>query len=475
MRELVNWAPAGDEVADSTKPEAPRRGPAGIGRSGQPFFRNAYALLLNTGMSGALGLVYWVLAARHYNDPDVGRGSAAISALMMLTGLVSLNAAGTLNRFIPKTGRRTFAVVAWAYLLTSAVIAALAVVFLATLDWWGPAYDLLRAPDMQLWFVAAAVGASVLTIQDSVLTGLRAAVWVPVWTTAFAVAKIILLVVLAGSMPRSGVFFSWIIPMLIVMFPVNLLIFGWLLPRHVRTTTPAVDVTRAQIGRFFAADYLGALCLYATIFVVPVLVATRVEPHIYAYFFVAWTIATVMNLVGGNLATSLAVEGMYDAPGLAGNCRSALTRALGLLLVGAVGVSLAAPYTLGRLGPGYLDAAPLLQLVVFATLPSAVVDIYLGTLRARNKRMQIIWVQALRGVLVVGLVNVLMHYDQMFLTFGEPRITAVGVAVLLGQLVVMLAVLPGLGRLLGWRRSPASAATVPTTADELIRPLAADR
>ena len=89
--------------------------------------------MLNTGISGVLGLVYWFLAARHYDDPDVGRGSAAISALMLLTGLVSVNAAGTLNRFIPRTGRHTFAVVAWAYLLTSAVVAVLAVAFLVTL------------------------------------------------------------------------------------------------------------------------------------------------------------------------------------------------------------------------------------------------------------------------------------------------------------------------------------------------------
>jgi hypothetical protein len=49
--------------------------------------------------------------------------------------------------------------------------------------------------------------------------------------------------------------------------------------------------------------------------------------------------------------------------------------------------------------------------------------------------------------------------------FGDPTLTAVGVAVLLGQVVVMLVVLPELGRLLGWRRSQAAAATVLTMAE----------
>jgi len=458
MREYAATSLAGDAIAVSAQPEARRRL-----LGDQPFSRNAHALVLNTGISGALGLVYWILAARYYADSDVGRGSAAISALMLLTGLVSVNFAGTLNRFIPKSGRHTVAVVAFTYLVTSAIIAVLAVALLVALHWLGgPAYDLLREPHTRMWFVAAAVAASVVTVQDSVLTGLRAAVWVPVWNAAFAVSKIVLLVVLAHSMPRSGVFFSWIVPMIVVMFPVNLLIFGRLLPRHVRTSTHKVELTGAEIGRFFAADYLGALFLYGTMFLVPVLVALRVSPSTYAYFFLAWAIASMMNLVAVNMAVPMAVEGVHDPSNLAGYCRSALARALGLLCVGVVVIGLAAPYTMGLLRVGYLDAVPLLQLLAFASLPSAVVDIYLGTLRARTMRVRIIAVQSLRAVAVLGLVVVLQHYHNLFLHFGDPRLTAVGAAVLLGQLVVMVVVLPELGRLLGWRRRPA----LPITAHE---------
>lgn len=437
MRERATATLTGDPIAAPAK----------------PFFRNAYALVLNTGISGVLGLAYWVLAARHYNDSDVGRGSAAISALMLLTGLVSVNFAGTLNRFIPKTGRRTVAVVALTYLVTSVVIAVLAVVLLIALHWLGgPAYDLLREPQMRLWFVAAAVAASIVTVQDSVLTGLRAAVWVPVWNAAFAVSKIAILLLLAHTLPHSGVFFSWILPMIVVVFPVNLLIFKKLLPHHVRTSTHEVELTGAEIGRFFAADYLGALFIYGTMFLVPVLVALRVSPQTYAYFFLAWAIASMMNLVAVNMAVPMAVEGVHDPSSLAGYCRSALNRALGLLCVGVVVIGLAAPHTLGLLRTGYLDAVPLLQLLAFASLPSAVVDIYLGTLRARSMRARIIAVQSLRAASVLGLVIVLQQYHEVFLHFGDPRLTAVGVAVLLGQLIVMLAVLPELGRLLGRRR-----------------------
>lgn len=432
------------------------------GRSpGHPrFIRNTYALVLNTGISGALGLAYWLLAAHYYEESDVGRGSAAISALMLLTGLVSANFAGTLNRFIPKTGRRTIPVVVGVYLVTSAAVAVLAVAMLLALDiLGGPSYDLLRAPGMSWWFVASAVTASVITVQDSVLTGLRVAVWVPVWNTAFAISKLVLLVVLAQSMPRSGLYFSWIIPMIVVMFPVNLLIFGRLLPRHVRTADHDTGLTAAQIGRFFAADYFGALFLYGTMFLVPVLVAIRVEPHTYAYFFLAWAIASMMYLVAVNIAVAMAVEGVCDPSGLAGYCRSALTQALGLLVFGVVVIGLAAPYAVDAVGEGYRDAVPLLQLLAFASLPGAVVDIHLGTLRARSRSRQIIAVQSIRAASVLGLVVVLQFHEQVFRNFGDPRLTAVGAAVLLGQLVAMIVVLPGLGSLLGWRRHTSARVT----------------
>lgn len=448
------------EEVTTAEPQAARHRPDEVRRGRAPFLRNAYALVLNTGITGVLGLVYWILAAHYYDDSDVGRGSAAISALMLLTGLVSVNFAGTLNRFIPKTGKRTTFVVGFVYLVTSATVAVLAVALLLALHLLGgPAYDLLREPSTRLWFIAAAVAASVVTVQDSVLTGLRMAVWVPVWNAVFAVAKIALLVVLAHSTPRHGLFFSWIIPMIVVLFPVNLLIFGRLLPQHARKSTDETGLTVAQIGRFFAADYFGALVLYGTLFLVPVLVASVVAPHTYAYFFLAWAVATMMNLVAVNLAVSMAVEGVYEPSSLAGHCRSALTRALGVLVFGVVVIGLAAPYTLGLLGSGYLDAVPLLQLLAFASLPSAVVDIYLGTLRAQTRQLRIVGVQSLRAVAVLGLVIAGLHYQTVFTHFGDPRLTAVGAAVLLGQLVVMLAVLPDLARILRSRRpaSPVSA------------------
>ena len=422
----------------------------------EPFFRNAYALMLNTGLTGGLGLVYWFLAARHYSDSDVGRGSTALSVMGLLSGLIAYNVTGTLNRFLPESGRSARRLVVRAYLFSSLAVVLLTVGFLATLDLWGPSFDLFRDPDFRLWFLAAVVAAGLFTIQDGVLTGLRSAVWIPVENAAFGIAKIFLLVGLATAFPAEGVFLSWVIPMVIVLLPTNGLIFGRLLPRHGRAAgNRAPAYTTTQMSRFLAADYVGALFLFATINLVPVMVANQVPPYSYAYFFVAWVVGSLLNLVAVNLATSLTVEGVYEKATIAVNCRAALSRALGLLLVAVVVVSLGARPLLGAFGRGYLDAVPLLQLMAFAALPRAVTDIYLGVLRAQGRGRLIARVQVLRGVLLLGLVFLGLHQDWVQEHTGISKMTSVGIAVLISQLVIAVAVLGPLRAVL---REPGSGA-----------------
>jgi O-antigen/teichoic acid export membrane protein len=414
-----------------------------------PFSRNAYPLLLNTGLSGLLGVGFWFFAARYYTDPDVGRGSALISTMTFLSGIVAINLTGTLSRFVPQTGQRTGRLVLLCYALSCLAAAALTAGFLLTAGYWGPSFELLRDPITALWFLAAVVLANIFTVQDGVLVGLRGSVWVLAENTFFGILKIVLLVFFAAGFPRDGVFLSWVTAMTLVLLPINGLIFGWLIPRHARaTSSTAIPPTLAHVGRFVAGDYLGALFAFGAFFLVPVMVAAHVAPHTFAYFYIAWMAGGLLNLIAGNLAHSLTVEGVYEAPRLAANCRAALSRAVGLLLVAAVLVALAAPYVLRVLGRGYLDAVPLLQILAFAALPRAVVEIWIGALRARNRARELAAVRVASGSLMIALVLAALQLDVLSGALGVLRITAVGGAVLASQVIVALWVLPRLWRFL---------------------------
>jgi O-antigen/teichoic acid export membrane protein len=433
-------------------PRHARQGPTYLGeRYGNlrehmaaPMFRNGYALMLNTGITGLLGVVYWMLAARHYPAADVGRASAAYAAMGLLAGFTAHNIVGVLIRFIPQWGRRTGTLVGLVYVCSAVASVAITMPFLLTMGHWGRSFDYLAGLVPGLVFTGCVVAWAVFTLQDGVLTGLRSAVWVPVENGLFGVVKIILLLSLAVALPLTGIEISWMLPVVVSLPLVNLLIFARLIPRHVRLTADGPPVPAGKIRQFLAGDYAGNVSGLAITNLVPVVLAARIGPSMNAYFYMAWMISLTLDLFAVNMAMSLTVEGAFDEATLASNCQAALRRTILILVPIAGGLVTLAPQVLSLFGSGYAaNGAPVLELLAAATLPKALIELYLGALRAQSRMALVAMIQALRGVAVLGLALALT---------GTMGITGAGVAVLASQAVIAMAVAPGLWRVMSGAR-----------------------
>ncbi|WP_301125660.1 lipopolysaccharide biosynthesis protein [Streptomyces cacaoi] len=394
-------------------PDAPAGAQSAPGaRPGSQLFRNAYALMVNTGISAVLGLGYWVVAARYYSDDAVGRGSAAVAAMKFLAGLTAVTLIGALARFVPVAGRTTGRLILRTYAASSVVVALAALVFLATLDHWGPSYRFLHGLLPGLGFVLAVVGWSLLTLQDGVLTGLRSARWVPVGNTVFLTGKLVLLIVLATALPAAGVFVSWALAIGLSTIPLGWLVFRRLVPRHTAATRgTARPAGLREMGRFLAGDYTGALFSLAVVYLVPVVVASQVSSSDNAYFYITTTIGGTVNLLALNMGSSLTVEGAHSPEQLAGNCRAALGRMVRIMLPVCGALFLFAPQILHVFGPGYAEAAtPLLRLYAVGALLRVVIELYYAVLRARSRTLGLAALQGLLCVLVLGSTLVLLPH-----------------------------------------------------------------
>ncbi|CAM5542128.1 Lipopolysaccharide biosynthesis protein OS=Streptomyces alboniger OX=132473 GN=CP975_06970 PE=4 SV=1 [Streptomyces alboniger] len=414
---------------------------------GSPLFRNAYALMLNTGISGVLGVGFWLAAARYYSESAVGQGSAAIAAMKLLAGLTAVTLTGALARFIPIAGRATGRLIFRTYAGSSVAVALAAGVFLLTLDLWGPSYRFLHGPVHGIGFVLAVVAWSVLTLQDGVLTGLRNALWVPVGNTAFSVAKLGLLIAMAAAIPTAGVFVSWVASILVSVIPLGWLVFRRLVPRHVKATHGRTKPpTLREIGHFLAGDYTGSLFSLAVVYLVPVIVASQVSSVDNAYFYITTTIGGTVNLLAINMGASLTVEGAHDPALLAANTRAALRRMAMIMLPVCVILFVAAPLVLSMFGQAYADAAtPLLRWFAVGALLRVVMETYFAVQRAQSKTSGIAWLQGLLCVLVLGLTLLLL-----------PRmgLTGAGIAEICSLAVIVAIAAPKLYRVM--RAAPAA-------------------
>ena len=397
-----------------------------------PLYRNGYALLLNAVSTSALGVLYWILAARFYSIEAVGINAAAISTMTFLSSAARLYLDGALIRFLPRAGTRSTRLIQYSYLiggLSSAVVGAL---FLLGLDIWAPALGFLKSSTgLMLGFLLATIASCIFVQQDGVLIGLRQAHWVPVENILFASVKVLLLVVLADLFPDYGIFASWAIPLIISILPVNLLIFRKLLPRHIQENDqPETGIGARQIIHYTGGLYAGYIFSAASLRLLPLIVLQVVGSSAAAFFTLPWMIITSVQLVIPSMMGSLTVEASREQGKLVKYSRQAFRQTARLLVPAVVVLMIAAPYLLQIFGETYAsEAGLLLRLLSLAILPQIVTGLYFGIARTQRSVGGVIAVHA-----SLFLMNLILSY--FFLTmFG---ITGVGVAWLISQIVVAL-------------------------------------
>ncbi len=373
---------------------------------GTPLYRNGYALVFSSAVTSGLGFVYWLIAARLYSVETVGLNSALLSAMMFLGGVAQFNLVNVLNRFLPAAGGATRAIVAGAYLvsLTAAGVASLA--FVRGLGLWAPALDFIAGdPALTAWLVAATMAWCVFALQDGVLTGLRQASWVPVENTIFAVAKIGLLVGLAGAAPGLGVFASWTIAVAVIIPPVNVLIFRYLIPRHARATAERADpVALGHVVHFVAGDHLASILWMATTTLLPILVTQLAGAAANAFYYLPWTIAYSLYLVSRNMGMSMIAEAAQDRDRLETYAYRVMVQTARLLVPAVAAIAIGAPYLLRLFGEDYAsEGASLLRLLSLAALPNLVTSVYTSMARVQRRLRAVVLVQGIHCVLVLGL------------------------------------------------------------------------
>lgn len=419
------------------------RAPKGLIRRqlAEPLERNAYALALNALVTAALGLGYWILATRYYGSEQVGQNAALISALVLLSTCSQLNLGSAMTHFLPRAGAASSRLVASGYAASAALAAVLATTFVLVAPQLLPKLAFFQDSWLlSLGFCLAVVLWGIFAIQDGVLTGLRRAEWVPLENTGFGLAKLGLVVALAGALPAFGIFASWTLPLIVLLALVNLLVFRRLMPRHVAITAArAIPLRPRRIWRFVGGDYLGSLFLQGGTTLLPVLVAASLGTEANAHFYVAFILVSAVDVMAMNVGASLTVEGSHDEVPLAALIGRTAKLGAALLLPVAAALALAAPLVLSVFGDGYADAADTtLRLLALGVAAKGVTILYVSACRARGRVATILMVEAATFVLTLGLSLLLV---------GPYGISGVGAAWLASQATVAIAVFPRLRRL----------------------------
>lgn len=401
----------------------------------KPLYRNGYALVINSIGTSLLGALYWIIAARFYSTEVTGINAAAISTMIFLSTAARFYLDGVLIRFLPRAGKAAAHLIQHAYLIGGLASAVIGAIFLVGLNLWAPTLGFLReTPGLAIMFLAATIASCIFVEQDGALVGLRQAHWVPVENILFASAKIVLLVAFAKPLPQSGIMFSWIIPLMITLVPVNLLIFRKLVPRHIQESSETDAAPAAsQIAHYAGGLYAGYIFSAASLRLMPLVVLQVVGSHSAAYFTLPWMIVTSLQMVIPSMMGSLTVEASRDPSKIVKYSRAAFAQTALLMTPMILILFLGGPALLHLFGKSYAaEAGVLLRLLTLATLPQIITALYFGIARVHRTVGGVVKTQA--SLFVMNLILSILFLAKL-------GITGVGIAWLISQSVMALVLL----------------------------------
>jgi O-antigen/teichoic acid export membrane protein len=356
-----------------------------------PLYRSSSALILTTGFNAGLGLVFWTLAARLYSVEEVGEGAAVVASLQLVSMLGCSGLTPALIALVPRSGSTTTHLVRWIYLAGVGIaITCGAGLLIATQLFIEP----LAVPGI-VYLVAIPIFV-IFTLQDGALIGLRREGWVPAENAIYGVVKIVLLVAFSTG-GAWGIFVSWSISAILLVVPINLLLFLKFIPEHGAREPPSgEEFNLAEVGRFAGGNHVSGLLMAVPDFLIPIIVLQIEGADKTAFFFAAWSLVWPLRLVGTNIANAFTAQAASDESGIGDLLYK------GSLLILAIFVPLVLVLTLGShpllrylFGPEYAaNGDTLMRILAPGLLPFAFVALGVALARVRGQLSRLLALSA---------------------------------------------------------------------------------
>ena len=400
-----------------------------------PLYRGGYLLVANTAGTSIIGAAYWAVAAHLYSPEALGRATALISALMLVSTLSQLNLSSTLTRFLPRLGARTAGrLINFSYMGSTVTALIGGVIFVVVAprlssqwSYVGDSYFLAGL------FILAVIVWELFTLQDAALVGLQRAGAIPIENVVYGLLKLILLVAGALLLHSTDVLASWTLPLILLIPVINWLMFR----RYLRDRHPEDRVAGLKfrhVARFASVDYAGLLFSQITGNFIPLLVMSTLGATANGSFYIAGIITSGAVTVGLNFSTGLMVEGSASPDRLAQLVRGVLRRVALTMVPGTIVLILAARFIARIYGASdAVHTARLLQVLAISLIPVSIQGIAFSIDRIHGKPGR-----AALGQLVLCVLSL----GGSWLLLGRYGVVGVAIACVGADIVVALVRVP---------------------------------
>jgi len=339
-----------------------------------------------------------MVVARFYTAYEVGVGSAIISAVFFLALLSTLGLDVAIIRFLPKS-QKPVELINSCLVLSGIVALVIGGIFLAGLGLWSPKLIFVRENAIFiLAFLLFTFGWTLSGIIGSVFVAKRRAEFNLAKNTLLSLLKIPLPILLVLFFHAFGIVSSWGIATGIAV-AVCLFFF---LPRVQKSYKPLPNLNLnivKNIWKYSVGNYFASILAATPSFILPIMIVNILSGEQNAYFYVAWTIATIPFSIPGAASQSLFAEGSHFEEELSINARKALRFALILLVPTIILLVVLGKWLLLAFGSSYSsNALTLLWILGASSIFVGINSVYYTILLVRHRIRELL---VLRGLITL--------------------------------------------------------------------------
>lgn len=377
-----------------------------------PLYRNSLALMFNSAIGAFFGLLFWIVAARTLPVKDIGLATAVIAAASLIVGLSRVGLDAGLVRYLPESKNKNelYSTIVMVTLVLALVLTA---VFMLGIKIFSPALSFLREGWFLLVFFEYIAVLSISSVQNIAFISIRRAD-LSLFQNLLLGVRIPILLLIAGL----GVF--GVVSSLGIAYLIIFAFGAFVLRRYGLSFARSFDIASIRkMLKFSLGNYSAGIFMMTPVTIIPIMIVNTIGAEEGAYFYVAYSVASLLFMVPNAVSTSLFVEGSHNLP-LKENVLKSVIFILIFLIPVLIMIFLFGDQVLLLFSKEYSEQSfEMLQLLAVSSVFSAVISIFISIKKIQKDVRMINYVTFVLSVIIIGFGYVaLLRYGLLGLGYA---------------------------------------------------------
>ncbi len=338
-----------------------------------------------------------MLVAKIYSVSDVGIASVVISSVTIIIQLSRFGLDQSLIKYVHKYGN--IIVFSTSVVITTIFALLFGIIFLLTITLWSSDLKILNQyPFLFIFFILVF---SLFSICASMYLAIRETKNYLI--QSLLVSSRVILIFPLIPLGAIGILLAWILSL------IGGLIFSFYIFFKLGIKFNIIDLNFLKDSLVFSgANYLSQLFLSLPALILPLIILNILGPEASAFFFITYSIASILFMIPTAICTSLFVE-VSHGESLRENKKKAIVSIFTLLSLGFIVFNIFSYFLLDFFGKGYASNFLLFRLLVISSFFVAIVYIYIAIQKIQNNNLKIIQLNVCLFFLIIILSIIFLN------------------------------------------------------------------